>query len=433
MSTYQRKIPLNKLYVPGHNTNLCFLGASSDSEASVTVGGDITTNEKVRSWWKKVAMGVQATGAYAGSIIELDYADGFLVSQRWCNNASSKDWSTEEVTGTLTTLNGNLACPDAPPGVISSTADAQALSLFARRIRDAQGSFRGSTVVAELAETIRGLRNPAAGLRGLLDFYHRRSRDNIRKAIGRDPLSRRVQDLTKGQRRAAQRALSESWLEYQYGALPLIGDIRDAIRSYNRFSNRPPRQAVSAISYVDSDISRTTKSTSFHDFSVLHEIFSQDQTSVRYYGAVKLSTNTFSSSLAEEAGFRTRDFLPALWEWIPYSFLVDYFSNIGDIIEAASIVRSDVAWMARTWRNTAYRDGSRSTAIPLTSFSWPTTNTVRLRAFFPMQATWRRRKFGRAAYFGTLVPHFQLEIPGSKNFKKYLNIAALLSLRGMRR
>jgi hypothetical protein len=45
----------------------------------------------------------------------------------------------------------------------------------------------------------------------------------------------------------------------------------------------------------------------------------------------------------ELSGFQFRDFVPTVWELIPYSFVSDYFVNIGDILEAActdtSIVR----------------------------------------------------------------------------------------------
>jgi hypothetical protein len=143
--------------------------------------------------------------------------------------------------------------------------------------------------------------------------------------------------------------------------------------------------------------------------------------------------SSFSSGLAEEAGLRFRDFVPALWEWIPYSFLVDYFTNIGDIIEAASFPKSDLAWCARTYRNTAVRDGSRMTCRVTSSNAYPLTGYTRLDAFYPSSIIIRRKYVSRAAFVGSFVPSFQIEIPGSRGFKKYLNIGALALSRGMRR
>lgn len=434
MATYQFPTPFTRDWKPAKNVALyCFSGSDAFLNNSVTVGGSITTNEKVRDWRGKIARGQNATGSYAGNEIALDYVPSYSNARKWCNHSLVLAWSYEECDGAVNALTGNLACPDAPVGTIDSTADAQALSGFARRMRTAQGSFRGSTVLAELGDTLRGIRNPAAGIRRLLDGYHRRSRRNIRKAIGRDPIGRSVRDLSKGHAAAAKRALSESWLEYQFGVLPLMADAADAYKAYSRISRRVPIVPVWNMATRSSDTVRTTKQASTLMLDIRHEIFTRTDYNVRYYGAVKLNMESVTSGTIEEAGFRTRDFLPALWEWIPYSFLVDYFTNIGDIIEAASIPRSDIAWMARTWRNTAIRDFTRSTVKPLTSSSYPTTGAIEILSYYPQQGTWRRKVFSRSVYLGSLVPNFRLEIPGFRNFRKYLNIAALASLRGMRR
>jgi hypothetical protein len=37
-----------------------------------------------------------------------------------------------------------------------------------------------------------------------------------------------------------------------------------------------------------------------------------------------------------------------VWEWIPYSFLIDYFTNIGTLISLHSVCTSNVLWTQRT-------------------------------------------------------------------------------------
>jgi len=49
-------------------------------------------------------------------------------------------------------------------------------------------------------------------------------------------------------------------------------------------------------------------------------------------------------------GFQPSEFLPTAWELLPWSFLADYFSNIGDCLTAWSTVtdKVEVAYINRT-------------------------------------------------------------------------------------
>lgn len=418
-----------------NGTGACFSGSDATQPQTLTVGDEVITSSKVRSWRKKIRQGRQATGTYVGTSIEFVNSPAKVIGEKLCKVLGVEKWARSEVTGPVFAhIGATWGVPDAPSTTIDSTTDALALKQFIKNARNAQGSFRGSTFVAELADTLRGIRNPAAGIRGLLDFYNRRARRNVRKAISKDPYQTRVRDLKDSQVRAANKALSESWLEAQFGILPLASDLKSAYEAFRGFANREPRVPVKGIWRRDSGSTVTLPgqvTLGFWNFAA--EIHNRTEHQVKYYGAVKVRSVDFASDLIEESGFRFRDFAPALWEWIPYSFLVDYFTNIGDLIEAASFPRSDLAWIGRGWRNTAIRDFTRTRIWPVNPIAYPSNGYTRTLGQTHPRATWRRRYHSRAAYTGSIVPSFQIEIPGSKNFKKYLNISALVFLRGMRR
>jgi hypothetical protein len=52
--------------------------------------------------------------------------------------------------------------------------------------------------------------------------------------------------------------------------------------------------------------------------------------------------------LVDRLGFRLDEFVPTLWEVLPWSFLVDYFSNVSEIISAATYVNSNLAYCSKT-------------------------------------------------------------------------------------
>lgn len=431
-NTYVYKIKESRNYNLGEAWH-CFNGGSSVVYNSYNLGGTRSDGPPVDNWREKIAKGTQATSNLTGSWLSLDFTPGYCYSRKLCRWLGVDNWATEELLGFFRSISSTLGAPPAVATTANASADAQALMEFVKHARAKQGAFQGSVFVAELADTLRMIRNPASGIRRAIDAYHGRARRNIRRAIARDPLSTRVGELSQANRASAARALSESWLEFQFGVKPLVADLDDALKSYRRFKDRQPRSPVFGFSNAADPPTRTTNFASSLHVRVDYEAFLTVNAYVRYYGAVKLHIDTVSTSVAEEAGFRFRDFAPALWEWIPYSFLVDYFTNISEIVEAASFPRGDIAWMAKTWRNTATRDISRSTVKPLSGSSYPNNNYTRIERFVPPRAIYERKYFERHPYNGSLIPKFQFEIPGSRKWRQYLNIGALGHLRGMRR
>jgi hypothetical protein len=150
---------------------------------------------------------------------------------------------------------------------------------------------------------------------------------------------------------------------------------------------------------------------------------------VHFYGAVKVEVSEPTSSVIEEFGVGARDFIPAVWEAIPYSFLIDYFTNIGDIIEVVSFPRSDLAWISRTYRNHSIRSTEQVAIADKSDPAFPASNSNKVFAFQPPRVKWDRKYVSRTAYSGSIVPSLRFEIPGSKNWKKWCNIAALARLR----
>lgn len=400
------------------------------------LGGTVYAKGEMPGWRQRIAKGLNATTLLDAEYTKLVYVPGHIYLGKWCGGSVNR-FGFYQYDGDL--LKGHTtawAKPPAAPTVVDDKTRDEALQRAIKNARQKQNHFRGGNFLAELGDTLRGLRNPAKGFRNLLDTYHRNARRRVKRAVGRRPIpvsQRDFRDLERDKpdvARAAQRALSDSWLEANFGWTPLISDTVDAYHALRALSARVPLARFFGRSSNDDPPTYASSSVSHQITTLTFNVRTLKRYECTFYGAVKVRTDCPQSAQAvEEFGVRTRDFLPAVWEAIPYSFLVDYFSNIGEIIEAASFPRSDIAWMARTYRNHSIRSTEQVATVVPSSPAFPANNSNKVFSFTPSRVEWDRTYVNRTAYSDSIVPALRFEIPGSGDWKKWANITALARLR----
>jgi hypothetical protein len=139
--------------------------------------------------------------------------------------------------------------------------------------------------------------------------------------------------------------------------------------------------------------------------------------SVIYRGAMRVEAKDPAEMDPALIGFDLSSWAPTLWELIPYSFLIDYFTNVGDVIRGWSHLGVRLAWCNRTSRKTFTK----------TAWSGPKQSHP-ADAFAPARFVCTKVRVSRESYSGTTVPKLTLEVPGLGSLK-WLNIAALVANR----
>lgn len=376
------------------------IGVQSNWTNSVTFG------DNLKGWRTLLRNGENATTSMTGRLSTVRIQNGLL--------SFSQSFGIERkalLGGTVGTF--SVAPPGNPDSLPEAETDNQALGKFAAKIVSVRSAVQGGVLIGELGQTLRMIRNPAQGLRRLVTDWH----DYARTIRG----ARRVGSLASHMRQVA-RNLGDAWLEYAFGWKPLISDIDSSCQALAETfvgSSLETRRVTASSSTRVS----VTDSSSIQGAGIAN--WKEDQrlvgtVMVIYRGAVRLEARDPKTMDPALFGFSPEQFLPTAWELVPWSFLIDYFTNIGDIVYGWSSLMCDLKWSNKTVRKTYERTYTASSDKSVASA---------FQSCVPAKVIGTNTLVSRAKYTGTTVPGFEFEMP-SIGSMRWLNIAALVASRG---
>lgn len=201
-------------------------------------------------------------------------------------------------------------------------AESTARLAFLSKIREARGDFQALPFLGELKETLQLVRHPIRGITRV-----NRSSEARFRSLWR---------LYRSKPGRLEEKLENAYLQWTYGVSPLINDIQGLISNIKSlFDDTRVQKVRVTIPIPDSRVwsqaglqyyEGSTQVIGYH-----HEITCSG--SVRIAGALKNELQPASIEKFNALnGLELRDIVPAVWELTPYSFLVDYFVNIGDVL-----------------------------------------------------------------------------------------------------
>lgn len=302
--------------------------------------------------------------------------------------------------------------------LLGDVAEMQAVMTAYKQIRKADRMFSGGVFLGELRETLHMLRNPAkALLDGLGSYLTKVSRAKQLRSIRnakfrklatgseRKRLLRESQDQFKD-------AISQSWLEGAFGWNPLIHDLMDASKAYNAFaesSNEARYEKIKAVGKSDAYyLSASTNPSIGGNFMHLVNRQRIQKGVFIIRGEVLVLPELTMIRKAERLGFAMNDFLPTVWELIPWSFLVDYFVNIGDVLDATTTDLSGVQWLVGT---SVKEKIFQASCRPAPKSMQPDSSHVTFVSGNQANLTYKRRAVSRSGQYQLAHPRVVFRLP----------------------
>lgn len=238
---------------------------------------------------------------------------------------SASEWYSTYV------LNGASMMAVTP--TVASTEDFSSVDDVARAkfYRKMSTDFSAGTFMGELREAITMIRRPALALRKGADAYlrtavkrrHRVVRDARAKGYSPKAVERKYREMA-----------SATWLEVNFGWLPLYSDIVAGLEAFRDLMSAPAITPFSAMHQTRRNVPRKLMTNS-GVMSINTETYlsASHQTQVRYKGAV-YSQLSCSADLTQGFKLDYADAVVTGYQLLPYSWLLDYIVNVGDVLDA---------------------------------------------------------------------------------------------------
>jgi hypothetical protein len=391
-----------------------------NASPSVTYNGNnYRQGTDLPSWRQKIAHGEDATTYFEASRFKiLNWGYGTYELTRGSSYppgveylCKSKYYGMPGVSFTLPTLANGSAALD------------MAKRRFVSQAKQKLNPIQMGVVAGELMKTLHMVRHPLMTFRKGLDTYYHK----LMKASG----SGRFRGLSREEVfRKRKEMVTGAYLEATYGWQPLVADVQGGLKALEIYRENNPFE-ITRVRAKGKDLQRyhevLTNTQAGGFITLTTDFLCESSVSVWLTGGVKVWTDGSTKPWHRVFGMELKNFVPTVWELLPYSFLIDYFTNVGSIIDANSILSGRVAWLCKTTKTVRGRQLASQKCAPTASF----TNLLS-SSCSPCRFAWRKVDVVRTG-LESFVPDFRVRLPGFGTVQA-LNIGALaLQAAGARR
>jgi len=292
--------------------------------------------------------------------------------------------------------------------------DARVQTDLLRKIYQAQTTFQGGIFLGEFKEVVHMFRHPLSAITSQLNNY--------------------LKAVTKGKRSGMSvakmnRMVAGTWLEYAYGFSPLISDLKNAAEAYSHLIARVDSETLHSFGEIDGFRIGSPYVVGVGSYvNIFYKELTIDKLAIKYSAGIRHNAESTLQTIGD-FGIGLRDFVPTVWELIPYSFLADYVVNVGDCLEAMSARVADVFFCTRTIKSTSTMSPSDIRIVNNLDIPGTTNPITTAIGFNPNKIQLQTYSFNRNVVDPfSLTPSLRWKIGGSlQSWRKITNVSALLA------
>jgi hypothetical protein len=307
------------------------MAISADAQYS---WANTATGTTMPNWRDRISRSEDAGTPFSAFSHEAQASPGTLWRKGWLDESHHPALERECVNvGDFdqTDYRGNLHT-----GVSDDKAISMAASQFYEKAHDAIVALEGGELLGELGQTVKEIKRLASeGAHLLLDWQ-----GVIKRA-------RRI----KKKGRALTGLISESYLRWKFGWDPLVQDVKTLANDL-----KEDNVDVVPIKAHGKDIfCSSSEVAAVNDNNLMpcsKSIKKTEETSVRHKAGV-LVQRYGVGGLSETLGLSPSNFLPTIYNLLPWTYMIDYFSNLGSIVNAIAVSDARFAWVSTTIRRIA--------------------------------------------------------------------------------
>lgn len=252
--------------------------------------------------------------------------------------------------------------------VNAGEADSVALSKLYKKLDSETSRLNSPAVLAEFLDVVRQFGKPAEAL---VDLTNRH--------LNRLELEKRRLTAVKFNPIRWTEILASTYLEWSFGVKPLISDtkaVAEALAQWQFESSEEILQKLRAKvvsrglvtnETVRYGATRPSQGSSRYTTTKHKKTEGRIQYVVGLQGDLRADFDS-NQRLLQLLGFDHGNWIPAVWEVVPWSWLVDYFFNINNILDAAVTSTARVAWICKT-KVTRTSESYRTTLDPVYNYN----------------------------------------------------------------
>lgn len=413
-------------------------GGTSESVTFQQV--DTKSRSSVPNWRSKLRSGQDASTSYTrlSNLVTTRSSVNYSVSRKF--NVGPNYGKVSTATGNGYPLRSSITDPNTfPDWGIPTASENLAKTRFAQKVRSYDSKWQSGSFAGELGKTIRALRHPLDSMRKGINGYLEQVKKLASKPLTYSRSSRAYGQVLKSrQREALSRALTGTYLEWKFGVTPIVYDMIDAQKAYHQIVSKPhvDLSRVSASAEWDYKTPLSVKDggsvnyiTGAHPYGGLATyavVWTNKQRHVRgrvtYSGAI--SADLVVGGALPALQLLPRDFVPTIWQLLPWSWAIDYVANVGDMLDVLSTSFGALVWCNRSTLVTI--DQEFSTFLDTAFADAPALWTSATSSGGACKLLYTSRRYSR----GIFVPSIMNMVPSlmfrSPSLNQGLNLAAAL-------